>query len=193
MAEHAISPDQHRLTAQNVVAAFATLTAASTALDKLRSEGFVDGELSLLTRDSVISEADDFEEPRNLGATMAEGVAKGGLAGAGVGGVAGLVAGALAFGIPGIGPAVGVGIWAATAGGAAAGATAGGLVGAFGHMWDARYRDMVREGHTLVGVHIDDRERADRAYRLLQELHPVHVAHFDRKGAVINEADAPAP
>src|SRR5262245_8541674 len=140
MAEHATSPDQHRLAPHNVVAAFADLTTAREALDKLRSEGFVDADLSLLTRDAVGSEADDFEEPRNVGATMVEGAAKGGLAGAGLGGVAGLIAGAIAFGIPGIGPAVGAGIWAATAGGAAAGATAGGLVGAFGHMWDALYR-----------------------------------------------------
>ena len=110
-----------------------------------------------------------------------------------MGGAAGFIAGAIAFGIPGIGPAVGAGIWAATAGAAAAGATAGGLVGAFGHMWDAQYRDMMREGRTLVGAHTDDRDRADRAYALLQQFHPVHLAHFDAEGAVIHEASAPPP
>src|SRR5947208_2848232 len=69
--------------------------------------------------------------------------------------------------------------------------TAGGLVGAFGHMWDAQYRDMMREGRTLVGVHTDDRDRADRAYALLQQFTPVHLAHFDAEGALLHEAAAP--
>jgi len=191
MDEPAAPLDQHRLASNNVVAAFADFTSAREALDKLRSEGFGDDELSYLTRDSLPAEADDMEEPRNVGANMAEGAAKGGLAGAGVGGVAGFIAGAIAFGIPGIGPAVGAGIWAATAGAAAAGATAGGLVGAFGHMWDARYRDMMREGRSLVGAHTDDFDRAERAFALLQQLHPVHVALFDSEGAVKRESATP--
>ena len=74
MDEHAAStPDVNRLADHNVIAALADVTTAGEALDKLRSEGFSDGELSLLTRDQLDAEADSFEEPRNLGATMAGG------------------------------------------------------------------------------------------------------------------------
>lgn len=181
--------DQHALAAHNVVAAFADVEMARQALDTLKAEDFDDKKLSLLTRDtSPKADADSAEEPRELGATMMSGATKGGLAGLGLGGAAGFVAGAIAFGIPGIGPAVGAGIWAATAGAAAAGATAGGLVGAFGRMWDAQYRDMVKEGRSLVGVHTGDSDEANRAFGVLEKLSPEHLAHFDAEGAVIHQA-----
>ena len=182
--------DQHALAAHNVVAAFANVDTSREAVEKLRSEGFDEKELSLLTRDSSapVADAESFEEPREVGATMAAGAAKGGLTGLGLGGAAGFIAGAIAFGIPGIGPAVGAGIWAATAGAAAAGATAGGLVGAFGRMWDAQYRDMVKEGRSLVGVHTADRDEANRAYAVLEQLKPEHLAHFDAEGAILHQA-----
>ena len=182
--------DPHTLATHNVVGAFSDVEAARDALDKLRSDGFSDDDLSLLARETAgaEAEAESMEEPPELGSTMASGAAKGGLAGLGVGGAAGFIAGAIAFGIPGIGPAVGAGIWAATAGAAAAGATAGGLVGAFGSMWDARYRDLVREGRTLVGVHVEDQDRAMHAFALLEQLHPVNLALFDAHGAVQRES-----
>src|SRR5258708_3617200 len=106
MDEPAASVHQNRLAKHNVIAAFPDLDAAREPPEKPRSEGFSDDGCSLRTQDAIPAEADDLEEPRNLGANMAGGVAKGGLAGLGVGGAAGFIAGALAFGIPGIGPAV---------------------------------------------------------------------------------------
>jgi hypothetical protein len=182
--------DLHTLAAHNVVAAFEDAAKARSALDALRQQGFADDELSFVSRDPGAApvEGESFEESADVSDRLVGGATKGGLAGGGIGGLAGFLAGALAFGIPGIGPAVGAGIWIATGAGAAAGATAGGLIGGFSNIWDMRYRDMVRDGRVLLGAHSDDEARANEAYAVLLEFHPVHLAHFDTDGVTIHEA-----
>jgi hypothetical protein len=169
----------------NVVATFLDEGQAKEAIGALKNTHFDDSEISFLSRtaEATVSQNVDAEEaeemPREVGAKSAEGAGGGAVAG----GIAGLVAGGVALAIPGIGPAFGAGIWAIS--GAVAGATAGGVASGISKMWEERYRDQVREGAILVGVHSDDRGRVELATGLLRRQGPDRLDLFDADGKPI--------
>jgi hypothetical protein len=164
----------------NVIATFPEEESARRALEALKAEGIDAKDMSYLSRrnEEAVSQMESRQEAVEVSEGVAKDVAAGGAAGTAAGGAAGFIAGAIAFGIPGIGPAVGAGIWAATLGGAAAGATAGGVIGGIKEMWEARYRDAVREGSVLVGVHADDPQEVERAARVLEKEEPARLDSF---------------
>lgn len=168
----------------NVVATYLDVGQAKEAVRALENQKFDPAQISLLSRDASepVSHEVARDEAEEMPAEVGGNAAKGSLAGAAGGGALGFVAGAAAFGIPGIGPAVGAGIWAAVAGGAAAGATAGGVGGGITKMWEERYRDAVRQGAVLVGVHSDDPGTIDRAAAVLERQGPDRVDRFDSEG-----------
>jgi hypothetical protein len=175
----------------HVVAVFAHRDEALQALGALAEAGFSADERSFLARqepgDTVdplgfAPHFDPAEVSAEEGLRQAEGVVKEGIAGTAVGTALGLIAGAVALAIPGVGPAVSVGIWAYVLGGAAVGATAGAVVGALSHRWEIRYQDLVTQGRVLVGVHVNNDDRANQAALILEASGPEDVETFDNDG-----------
>lgn len=182
---------QQRLRHHNVVAVFDDLEAASDALDRLADAGFEPrGELSLLGPDHEMRPTiDRVTEGRGDAMTgLGKGLVVGGAAGATGGAVLMVLATAVAA-IPGVGLALGTAVLY----GIAIGGTGGGVVGAlFGleamgrssTMWQQTLSPLLRRVHAdgviLVGVHVDDRERAEEAQRVLDEpASEVHLLSAD--------------
>ena len=113
---------------------------------------------------------------------MAEGVAKNGLVGVGAGTALGLIAGAAALVIPGIGPAISIGMWGFVLSGATVGAASGVVTGSLSHRWEIRYRDLVRQGRFLVGVHVNNTAWATRGAEILRTFNPEDVEEFATEG-----------
>lgn len=89
-----------------------------------------------------------------------------------LGGVAGWLLGVSALALPGVGPIVGIGILWTTLVGGGIGAAAGGLGGAlFRHGIDSaharQYEEQVRQGRTLVTIHMADQSWQERASEIL--------------------------
>lgn len=128
------------------------------AIGGLRSNGFTDDQISILTlADGRVEESGEAmrEEDLELTTNTVKRTVEGG--------IAGIRRRCDRLGIPGVGP------WAATSGGAAAGATAGGIIQGIREFWDKRYEAAVKEGKVLVGVHSTDPERMELAAGLLEE------------------------
>jgi hypothetical protein len=175
--------------ANNIVGVFRDHDSVADALRLLREAGFTEGEVSVLARDDASPETAGPEDAFEASAEAGKGVAKGAALGMTAGGLAGLVGGLIAFAIPGVGPALGAGIMAAgLASGAVAGATAGAMWGGMEKVWDMQYRDEVVGGAVLVGVHVDEPERADRAKEVLAKAGAERVDQFDAHGEVIRES-----
>jgi len=142
---------------------FPNRTDAERAIQDLRSAGFRDDQIGILTRDhSTGAGPGDVQDTGNK-AGEAAGV------GAIIGGIIGAGAALL---IPGIGPVIAGGILAGVLGGAAVGAAAGGIIGALvglgipeneAHYYEGEFR----KGRTLVTVKAAD--RYDEARRILRD------------------------
>ena len=146
---------------------------AEQIVAELQSEGFSDGDISVLFPDKQGSR--DFAHEK--GTKMPEGAATGAATGGAIGGTLGLLAGIGALAIPGLGPFIAAGPIMAALSGAAAGATAGGLTGALIGLgipeYEAKqYESKVKGGNILISVHTDDREQR----KLAEEI-------FERAGA----------
>ena len=142
---------------------------AEMAVDRLRSAGFSNDDISVLLQD--IRSTREFAHEKNTKAP--EGVATGGVAGMGIGGAVGLLAGIGALAIPGVGPFIAAGpIMGALSGAAVGGATGGligGLVGLGIPEYEAKqYEDKVRAGNILISVHTEDAKSRSRAKDILQ-------------------------
>jgi hypothetical protein len=185
------SPVNPPLTEHAVVGVFEDGEAARRALDALRDARIPPTVVSLLCRDGrEVRQAMGLpwsEDPTPVVDEVAEGAAEGALVGAAVGGVLGLLAGAVAFAIPGIGPVVGTGIWAAVTAGLAGGATLGLMVGGMRKVWETTYRDAVAEGRVLVSVHSEDPDIVEQAEKVLRQMGPLRLDHFDEGGELLHE------
>jgi len=116
---------------------------ARGVVERLEAAGVDDSDVSIVGRDSRVTEDSNAGEGAGIGA--------------GLGGAAGLLAGLGIIAIPGIGPVVAAGWLATAAAGAVAGAAAGGLIGSFTSAGvseeDAHYyAETVRRGGTVVSV-----------------------------------------
>ncbi|HEY3209322.1 MAG TPA: hypothetical protein VGL18_05955, partial [Actinomycetota bacterium] len=146
----------------NVMAVFAGMSEARTAIDALERGAIEAAEISLLG--PAAEEAAEHMDTRQRDAGVAGRVGTratvGAVAGGATGGLAGFLAGLVAFAIPGVGPVVGAGVWAATIGGAVAGGSVGGVIGGYSAVdmneaYELTY-ESVRAGRVLVGVHSED-------------------------------------
>lgn len=184
---------RERFAAFNVVAAFPDMAAARGAIDALQRRGVDGNNISLLGRAAEEVRNDLSTEERDAGVAkdVSKSAAIGTAAGVSAGALAGLVGGLVAFGIPGIGPAVGTAIWATTLGGAGVGAAIGGLVGGTSAIstspaWGNTFKESIRAGRVLVGVHADTREEVDSAVQVLRDQHPLQVDYLDPQGQPVS-------
>ena len=130
---------------------------AEIIVDRLRSAGFSNNDISVLFPDA--STTRDFGHEKNT--TAPDGIATGATTGGVVGGALGWLAGIGAFMIPGVGPFIAAGpIFAAlsvAAVGATVGGVAGGLIGlGIPELEAKRYEGKIKAGNILISVHAED-------------------------------------
>ena len=144
--------------------------ALSQGLDKLRSAGFRNTDVSLLMPENLGSK--DLAHKKETKAP--EGATAGGVTGGVVGGALGWLAGIGALAIPGLGPFIAAGPIMGMLAGVGAGGAVGGLVGSlvgagFPEYEAKRYEGRVRAGGILFSVHCDDSDWEKRAKKILEE------------------------
>lgn len=151
---------------ETVVGVFEKREHAQSALRDLRSAGFREDQIGLVTRHEDTHHDERVREER--GSKAPEGAGVGALAGAGLGGLwaVGIAAGML----PAVGPVIAGGIFASILASAAGGAAAGGLVGALIGLGIPEeeaeyYRGEFEAGRTIVTV--KDAARSDEAWSIL--------------------------
>ena len=150
---------------------------AETIVDRLRTEGFTNTDISALFPDTESSR--DFAHEKNTKAP--EGATAGAGTGGVVGGTLGWLAGIGALTIPGIGPLVAAGPIVAALSGAAVGAAAGGVAGALVGMgipeYEAkRYEGKVKNGNILISVHTENSDQVRCAKEIFEEQHAQDIA-----------------
>jgi len=158
--------------AKTVVALFDQFDTARSAVEALVDAGFNRGDISLVANDANGKYAEYVND---------DDVSAG--EGAGFGAVVGALVGLGVALIPGVGPVLAAGPLAAAlmAGiGAASGAVTGGVVAGlvdFGIPEEhaETYAEGVRRGGTLVSVHVEQNEWADRAQSVLNRYNPVDI------------------
>lgn len=138
-------------------------------IEQLRLHGFRAADISVLYPENVGSK--EFAVSNSTKAP--EGAVTGGASGAAAGGILGWLVGIGTLAIPGVGPLIAAGpIMAALAGmgaGAALGGATGALLGLGIPEYEAqRYEGRIKSGGTLVSVHCDSNEWADRAKEILK-------------------------
>lgn len=170
---------------KSVIGILDTRQQAEQAVNDLQAAGFGLPELSVLS--ASVDGNQDFAFVRRSKAST------GALSGVGIGGMLGAVLGLMCgmgmIAIPGLGPLTAAGPVLAALSGAAMGAVIGGIVGALVGMGipeieAKRYDRHTARGHLLVAVHVDTREAARDAAKVLR-----------RDGAhdVVSTRDARAP
>jgi len=136
-------------------------------VETLKSEKFRSSDISVL-----VPSSHDFSFEKNSKAP--EGATTGAAAGAIGGGIFGWLLGAGALSIPGLGPFIAAGpILAAIAGagvGGTVGGVAGGLIGLGIPEFEAhRYAEFIKEGGTLISIHVDNSNWEDKAREILEQ------------------------
>jgi len=143
---------------------------AEQIVAELQSEGFSDGDISVLFPDKQGSR--DFAHEK--GTKMPEGAATGAATGGAIGGTLGLLAGIGALAIPGVGPLIAAGPIMAALSGAAIGGATGGIVGGLiglgiPEIEAKRYEEKLKAGNYLIAVHTRDSDEEDRAKEIFKE------------------------
>lgn len=162
----------------------------SRAIDLLRVAGFRASDISALTSDPAMTQQLAHEKHTKA----PEGAAVGAAAGGAIGGTLGLLVGLGALVIPGLGPLIAAGPLVAALAGAGAGGALGTLTGALVGMgipeYEAKkYESFVQGGGSLLAVHADDREWADKAKHVLASA---NAKGIDQRGEVTASRDARA-
>jgi uncharacterized membrane protein len=152
-----------RIMAKTVVGLFSDKTDADNAVNALRDAGFVSNDISIVVKDTAVSE----DLQKSKGEQLAEGAVGGAATGGVIGGIIGLIAGVTAVALPGLGAlliagplaaALGLtGAAATTVSGAITGAVAGGLVGALVSLGmpqeqAERFEERIARGDILLAV-----------------------------------------
>lgn len=158
---------------------------AENIVDRLKTAGFADKEISVLFAEKKDSK--EFAERKHTktpDTKGAEGTAAGAGAGGVVGGTLGLLAGVGSIVIPGAGPFIAVGPIMAAFSGAAVGATVGGIAGGLiglgiPEVKARHYENRVKEGFILISVHSDDPEKIHRARLIFEEADAADIANSD--------------
>src|SRR3982751_6421560 len=136
---------------------FANRTLVENAVDRLKSEGYRNTDISVLFPDNMGTK--DFAHTK--GTKAPEGATAGAGSGLVVGGTLGWLAGIGSLAIPGLGPFIAAGpIMAALAGagvGGAVGTLTGSLIGLGIPEYEAkRYESFLNNGGSLLAVHADN-------------------------------------
>ena len=170
---------------------------AATIVEKLRSAGFSDNDISVLFPDKGSTR--DFAHKKAT--KMPEGATVGASTGGALGGTIGLLAGIGALAIPGLGPFIAAGPIMAALSGGAIGAGIGGLTGALVGLgipeYEAkRYEGKVKEGSILISVHSENSDELSRAKAAFKELgaHDISAtveAHADTKAQDVSDTGDP--
>jgi hypothetical protein len=150
---------------------------AEAIVNKLRTEGFANSDISILFPDK--SGPRDFGHEKSTKAP--EGAVTGAGAGGALGGTLGWLAGVGLLAIPGLGPFIAAGPILAALSGAAVGAAVGGIAGSLVGMgipeYEAkRYEGKVKDGNILISVHADSGEKVERAKRVFEESGAADIA-----------------
>jgi hypothetical protein len=143
---------------------------ADAIVEKLRSVGFSENDISVLFPDKGSTR--DFAHKKET--KMPEGATVGVTAGGAIGGTIGLLAGIGALAIPGLGPFIAAGPIIAALSGGAIGAGVGGLTGALIGLgipeYEAkRYEGKVKEGGILISVHSENNEETSSAKDIFEK------------------------
>jgi hypothetical protein len=176
----------------SVYGIFASRSALERAVVGLEQAGFRNEDVSVLL-------------PENLGnkdlvteksSKSPEGAVTGGATGGVVGGTLGWLAGIGALAIPGLGPFIAAGpIMAALAGagaGAALGGVTGGLIGLGMPEFEAkRYDGRVRAGGSLLSVHCDSNDWAEKAEQIVRASGGEDVTKAGEAGADFDATEKP--
>ena len=161
---------------------YSNRAATEAAVDRLRSAGFSNDDISVLMADSAGSK--EFATEKNTKAP--EGAAAGAGVGGAAGGTLGLLAGIGALAIPGVGPLIAAGPIMGALAGLGVGGAVGGLVGALVGMgipeYEAkRYEGRVKDGGILLSVHCDSSEEISRAKEILKSTGAEDIASSGEK------------
>jgi len=161
-------------------------------IDRLRENHFREVDISVLLPNNVGNK----DLTHDLGSKMPEGASAGGAGGAVLGGTLGWLVGIGALAIPGLGPFIAAGpIMAALAGagaGAAVGGLTGGLVGMGMPEYEAkRYEGRVKDGGSLVSVHCDDSDWADKAKKIMESTGARDISSSTEWSADFDKSDRP--
>lgn len=153
-----------------VLGIYKTRAEVETAVDALKTYGFLTSDISVLMPD--IAGSQDFAHTK--GTKAPEGAATGASTGAVIGGTLGLLAGIGALAIPGVGPFIAAGPIMATLAGAGVGGTIGGIGGALIGLgipeYEAkRYEGFIKDGGILLSVHATNSEDVDKAKKCLEQ------------------------
>jgi hypothetical protein len=156
---------------------------AETIVDRLKTAGFSNNDISVLLPDKEGTR--DFAHEKNTKAP--EGAAAGAGTGGVVGGVLGWLAGIGSLAIPGVGPFVAAGPIMAALSGAAVGSAVGGLTGALVGLgipeFEAkRYEGKLKQGNILISVHSEDSKQTDRAEQILKNAQAQDISSATESG-----------
>jgi len=146
-----------------------TRNQADQIVDRLKSAGFSNNDISVLFPDKDTTR--DFAHEKNTKAP--EGIATGAGTGGVVGGALGWLAGIGALAIPGVGPFIAAGPILAALSGAAVGATVGGIAGGLIGMGipeleAKRYEGKIKAGNLLLSVHTSNSEEIKAAEKIFK-------------------------
>jgi len=171
---------------------FANRTLVENAVDRLRSAGYRNTDISVLFPDNVGTK--DFAHKK--GTKAPEGATAGAGTGIVLGGTLGWLAGVGSLAIPGLGPFIAAGPIMAALAGAGVGGTIGGLVGALVGMgipeYEAkRYEGRVKSGGILLSVHCDNSEWTKKAKEILEDAGGEDVSSTGEASADYAESDRP--
>lgn len=155
---------------KKIIGIFKTEELAVKAIDGLRSSGYADEEISIITKDEEKYDSLTAKVGKDItnDKSTRNGAAAGAVTGGTIGGLGGLLLGLGALAIPGVGPIVAAGPIAAAITGALAGGTVGGLAGAlvdYGvpEVEAKEYEERIHNGDILILVD-DDEMKGDQAY-----------------------------
>lgn len=161
---------RRRLVTKKIIGIFKTEDLAIRAIEGLRSSGYRDDEISIITKDEEKYNALTNKVGKDVTneKDAAGGAAAGAVTGGTIGGFGGLLLGLGALAIPGVGPIVAAGPIAAAITGALAGGAVGGLAGAlidYGvpEIEAKEYEERINAGDILILVD-DDEQKRDEAY-----------------------------
>jgi hypothetical protein len=147
-------------------------------VDRLKSAGFSNNDVSVLLPDREGTRDFAHEQHTKAPEGAATGVAAGGVAG----GVLGWLVGIGSLAIPGVGPFIAAGPILAALGGVAAGGTIGGLTGALVGMgipeYEAKqFEGKLKGGNILISVHTEDSKERDAAKKIFEAAHADDISY----------------
>jgi hypothetical protein len=157
---------------------------ANTIVERLKSSGFSDNDISVLFPDKAGTR--DFAHEKNTKAP--EGAATGAGAGALVGGTLGLLAGIGLLAIPGVGPFIAAGPIMASLSGMGVGAAVGGIGGALIGMGipeieAKRYEGKVKDGNILISAHSESAAEITKAKDIFKTAGASDISSTSEKTA----------